>query len=61
MSLFVGRLEEESVTQQRLLNEKSNTEYRMKSLEEKLTLNEDLVTKVSNLCVVEGIFTLYWD
>ena len=40
------RLEEEAANQQRMLSDKANAESRMKSLEEKLTLNEDVVTKV---------------
>jgi len=38
-----------------MLSDKANAESRMKSLEEKLTLNEDVVTKVRHVCVLEGI------
>ena len=40
-------MEEESTNSQKLMSERANTENKIKSLEEQVTLNEDNIAKVS--------------
>ena len=47
--LFVFRLEEEGMVNQKLLSDKASAESKIKGLEEQMTLSEDNLSKVRRI------------